>query len=224
MFSDCRDELIRRVASVRSYLSMVEYAKNRHADSAILCKGMVFVLLYAVYEYTVTSSVKEFLSMVKNDQVRIKDIRFEALALIMESHFKSISDVKAGKKWLARARLLSEISSNDIVDDTIDSLFPSDGSHFRDAQVKTIWEVFGVDLPIFPNMSLSKRIDEIVDSRNAIAHGRKSAEEVGRSFSSDDLQKRISDIESVCLYIMETLERHYRDGGILRENLNAPVP
>ena len=60
------------------------------------------------------------------------------------------------------------------------------------------------------------QIAELVENRNAIAHGRRTADEVGSGFSYEDMKQRINDIEKISLYLLNQMENHYINGGILR--------
>ena len=68
--------------------------------------------------------------------------------------------------------------------------------------------------PIVPEQRHLGRIMELVENRNAIAHGRRTPEDVGRSYSKQDIEDRISDIFDICIYIVETIKNRY-DSAIL---------
>lgn len=111
---------------------------------------------------------------------------------------------------------MTGIDSNDPLTTLNETLFPSNGSHYRPSQLNTIWRVFGIDKPIVPEMIHLGRIEELVENRNAISHGRKTAEEVGRRYSIAELEKRIDDVFALAKYIISTMEDHYLSGDIHR--------
>jgi hypothetical protein len=98
----------------------------------------------------------------------------------------------------------------------VDTAFPSDGSHFRARQIQTIWDIFGLTGPIVPDNKFIGRIDELVENRNAIAHGRRTSEDVGSGYSFDDMGKRVDDIEKISIHLLTEMENHYNNGGIRR--------
>lgn len=57
-------------------------------------------------------------------------------------------------------------------------------------------------------MILKGRVDELVENRNAIAHGRKSPAVIGGRYSSGDLEKRYRDIDELCIYIIDAFESY----------------
>jgi hypothetical protein len=51
-------------------------------------------------------------------------------------------------------------------------------------------------------------IDELVDKRNAIAHGRETAEDVGRGFSISEMNKRMTLTKRLCVHLARTAKEH----------------
>jgi hypothetical protein len=92
--------------------------------------------------------------------------------------------------------------------DVCDDLFPFDGSHFRFQQLETIWALFGLAVPIVTANRMMGRIDELVEHRNAIAHGRATAEEVGRRFSVGDIEGRINDTQDIYIHLISSMQLH----------------
>ncbi len=70
--------------------------------------------------------------------------------------------------------------------------------------------------PVVPESRLIGRIDELVENRNAIAHGRRTPEEVGGRYSTSEIEKRVDDIERITIYLVPEMETHYKAGGIRR--------
>jgi hypothetical protein len=97
-----------------------------------------------------------------------------------------------------------------------DSRFPGDGSHYRVGQVETIWKIFGIAGEPVPHPRLIGRIDELVSKRNAIAHGRETAHEVGRRFSPDEMATRIVDTDLIATHILDLMEQRLATGGLGR--------
>jgi hypothetical protein len=83
-------------------------------------------------------------------------------------------------------------------------------------QLETIWAVFGLTVPVVPELRLLGRIEELVENRNAIAHGRRTAVEVGGRYSALEIEKRIDDVEQISSYVVTQMEDHYKGGGVRR--------
>ena len=57
------------------------------------------------------------------------------------------------------------------------------------ATVQKMFDVFGINRPALYDVKVRQYIDEVVDKRNAVAHGRESAAITGQSYTTRDLQK-----------------------------------
>jgi hypothetical protein len=65
---------------------------------------------------------------------------------------------------------------------------------------------------VVPDPRFLGRIEELVENRNAISHGRRTAEDVGRQYSTPELEARIDDVGSIATYLIDTMQQH-TDGG-----------
>lgn len=183
---------------------------------AATCRGLLFVELYGVYEYSVKTAVQAVLSFIRRDALAPVDIHHNALTLALRGSFDSISNVGPWRTWQKRLNLVSDLESHSPLQSLIDTEFPSDGSQFRASQLQTIWDIFGLSCPILPEKKHIGRVEELVENRNAIAHGRRTAGEVGSGFSFTDMEQRINDVERISTYLLTEMEIHYNRGGIRR--------
>jgi hypothetical protein len=172
--------------------------------------------LYGVYEYSVKAAVQGVLSLIRRDALSPSDVHQRALTLALRGRFDAVSNVGPLKTWQKRLELVSNLESGLPIQSLDDTAFPSDGSHFRAPQLQTIWSIFGLAGPILPENKLIGRIDELVENRNAIAHGRRTADDVGSGFSLDDMEQRTDDTERISIYLLTEMEIHYNNGGIRR--------
>jgi len=53
-----------------------------------------------------------------------------------------------------------------------------------------------------------KGYKELVENRNAIAHGRESASAVGSRFTIDELHSRYASISEVCSHVIQTFRNY----------------
>jgi hypothetical protein len=113
--------------------------------------------------------------------------------------------------------LIANVDSHKSTSCLRDDLFPSDGSHYRIAQLRTIWKIFSVGAPVVPEPRLIGRVEELVENRNAISHGRRTPEEVGGRYSVQDIADRVDDTNAICSHVLVALESHVQAGGLLGE-------
>ena len=216
MFNTVRTEVNARTLVCRQLLAWAQASSAPNPMEVAVCKGLMFVQLYAVYEYTVRSSVQAVLAAIRDDGLCPQQLHHHSLALILDARFASVSTAGRRRVWEQRTGLLTACDSTDSLTRLNDTVFPTDGSHFRAGQLQTIWGIFGLTTSIVPEPRLLGRIEELVENLNAIAHGRRTPEEVGGRYSTLDILKRIDDVEAIMTYLVTQLESHYGSGGVRR--------
>lgn len=198
--------------AVREFMMLLHSQGFSSAPNIATGRGLAFVSLYATYEYTVRSSTQTTLASLRKDPLAIGQLRKELLALVLSPLWDSASSSGPPKIWDARISILNHADKKVSVSSIQDTHFPVDGSHFRPRQLHTLWKVFGISDPIVPELRFLGRIEELVENRNAISHGRRTAADVGRSYSKSDIETRIDDVEAICNYLVETMKTHYESG------------
>ena len=216
MFNVTSTEIGSRVLAAKQLLGVVRAFEVSKPPEAATCKGLMFVQLYGTYEYAVHAAVQATLSFVRSDGLCPRDLHQRALTLVLNSEFISASMAGPGRIWEQRFGLVAGLDSTAPLHSLDNSVFPKDGSNYRVRQLETIWAVFGLTVPVVPEPRLIGRIGELVENRNAIAHGRRTAGEVGGRYSSLEIEKRIDDVEKISTYIVMQLESHYKGGGLRR--------
>jgi hypothetical protein len=71
--------------------------------------------------------------------------------------------------------------------------------------LETIWRLFCVSDVLFKEARWKGRIEELVENRNKVSHGRESATNVGGGFSVDDLRLRYDDVSEFCSHFADSL-------------------
>ena len=213
MFETARLEIASRIVDVKKVLAAVGALREK-PDVSSTCRGLIFVALYGVYEFAVTASVQGALRYIQSHSLSCNDIRRSLLSLVLHPSWMSANAAGRKRIWQARCELVEEMASEEPLVELDDSLFPNDGSHFGSGQLQTIWSVFGVSAPIVPEPRLLGRIEELLENRNAIAHGRRTASEVGRSYSLLEMDDRAVDIDRIANYVVATMDAHCSRGGL----------
>jgi hypothetical protein len=214
VFAVIRSEVATRHLATRQWYGAVATAP---APAPVVSKGLVFVQNYALYEYSLVSSLAAALATAKTHGLTLNDVRHELLALILSSEFDSAADSSQDKRWSQRIELFRRVRCHEQIGaGRFEGIFPTDGSHFRTRQLETIWSLLGIAVPIVATPRHRGRIDEMVEHRNAIAHGRESPDVIGRRFSEAEIHSRIDDTAALCVHIIDTLEIHSRNPANLR--------
>ncbi len=220
MFAALQTEIVDRCFSADAFFTAVGGGSTAPpagtaATAIATAKGLMFVELYAVYEFTVVGIVRAAICAIKAKPTPISTIRLELLGMALHNEITAVSTCGPARTWKNRMELFLRTNSTDPLD-VADDLFPGDGSHFRVQQLRTIWALFGISAEVVPEIRLLGRIEELVEMRNAVAHGRRTAVEVGRTFSIHDIQTRIADTRTICLYLNATMQAHVADPANLQ--------
>lgn len=213
MFEDIISISTSRLIEVKGIL---DHIKDNAPDAPIpfpssltTMKGLFYIHIYGAFEYTVTATVQRTINLLNQTNVKIKDCKPILYSLILNSECDSLYNATSSK-WNKRRDLFNKIEGNSEISISSD-LFPTDGKNIRYAQLESIWTTFGIELPILNESSIGGRIKDIVDNRNAIAHGNSSASDIGSRVSLSDLYRRYDEISGYCSYIINVFENYMND-------------
>lgn len=123
---------------------------------------------------------------------------FRLMALLPQ--FQGYRDCAMERSWPRGAKVLSDSASN--TPGVLQAVFPADGSFMKPSQLELIWGLFELPGDPWPELRLKGRIHEIVDARNAVAHGKVAASERGAQLSDAEMAARIDDFELLCTHII----------------------
>jgi hypothetical protein len=151
-------------------------------------RGLCVLLLYAAYERLLLSLCRSILETARSLRCGNRRLKPGLRLFAAFSTIQSVNNVSQKQIWkgkgLELVNTLGERKSCTISAD----VFPTDGSHMRQQQVVTFCELLelGEPGPILKNAW--GRLNTIVTQRNEIAHGAKTSEEIGRSYTVGELR------------------------------------
>lgn len=216
MFGAAIAEIRGRSFVCQRLLAIIQGLDQAKSIESSAFKGLMFVQLYGVYEHAVNSAVQSAISTIRDDQLSPSQLHHRLLTLVLDAEFMAVVDTGRSKTWSRRLELVERFEDRSEFSSLSNTIFPADGSHYRIKQLRTIWEIFGLTVPVVPEQRLLGRVDELVENRNAIAHGRRTPEDVGSRYSVGEIAKTITDVEMIATHIVESIERHCIDGGLRR--------
>ncbi len=188
-------------------------SKAFRGDLAATAKGLVFVQLYAAYEYAVRAAVETAIDSINLHQTRMRDIRPQLLALYLDPLLTSLRDSGRDRVWEKRVEIFEQAFSANLANLSQETRPPSDGSHYRHTQLLMILRVFGITRKPVRRRRHLYRIDEVVNNRNQIAHGSEKAEDVGRRYTRDEVNHIISQMRSVSLLWLTIFDTYCSDAA-----------
>lgn len=204
---DLRAELQIRYASSDALLrsvSVLESASGQR-DASRSLKGLIFVQNYACYEYCVVQVVRALIRDFNARVVPVQRARVGLVALALDSAFTAARTCSVDKTWAVRAELVQGYRTS-LSGSVPDAIFPKDGSFFRKSQLDLIWETFGLPNSSLPEPRLAGYVRELVEHRNAIAHGSERPEDVGGRYTTAEMQDRVRQTEKICNHLVDSAE------------------
>lgn len=213
MLSAVSDASTRRLIEVRDYLRLIVAAQPTTRSVKpdwIAAKGLFFVHLYAAYEFTVTAAFRTTLQVLGSSGLTLATCHPAFLSVALDAELKAVVAAGSKRHWEKRRDLFQGIKSNTLVQ-LNDSILPTDSSHFRTGHLKCLWDTLCIKDPIVPRPLLLGRIEELVENRNCVAHGRESAAAIGGRYSVPDLRKRYDDVHEVCTYLLQVLGKYLQN-------------
>ena len=208
MYSTIKTDSAQRITEIRENLDfftplipLPPTATPRHLNTS---KGLIFVQLYGVIEFTIGSTIAKTIDLINNDLVNIQDLKTLLWGLALDSKLDSLNQANR-KKWDKRIELFQSIVDNSPA--LINNItMPTNGQNFNLPQLKSLWNNFNISEPIFNDIGFRGRLQEIVSNRINIAHGNNSASEVGSRVTPNDLYDRLNEVSNFCSYFISVFE------------------
>ncbi|WP_299176405.1 MAE_28990/MAE_18760 family HEPN-like nuclease [uncultured Chryseobacterium sp.] len=218
MFTDLKSESASRLVEVRDFLdllnSLIPPAPTPTPTNINTGKGLFYVHIYGVFEFTISSCIKKTILAINNDNIQINDLQPILLSMALNPECDSISSVNS-RNWKLRWNLFEKIRDNTLTK-IISDLLPTDGKNIRYSQLESIWKTFCIKSPILNAPSIGGRLSDIVDNRNAIAHGNIPAAEIGNRVTMTDLYSRFSEMNNYCSYVIQVFEDYVNNKDYLK--------
>jgi hypothetical protein len=204
MFEPLQAEVKQRFTAVEAFFKA---AHNLKGDAAVVARGIVFVQIYAVYEYAATTVFQIAIDKLKEHRHPMKSLSPSLSALFLDAELRSLVDGGAKQFWKRRVAIFEKAYSNEPAT-VANTVFPKDGSHFRKEQLQTMFMVLGIKRTPAQRQKHLLRVDEVVNHRNAVAHGRETAEAIGRRYTRAEILHIIQEMRSVCTLLVNAIRIH----------------
>ena len=211
MFSDIKQDSVDKFLRIKLFLDETEQMEPAPptipSDFYNTLKGFFFVYVYGIFESSVVATIARTIDCLNATGVSISQCKQELLSLVLSPEYDALANVGEGKKWPKRWEISKKLSedSNIYIEE---SLFPTDGRNIQKKQLESLANSFGNAHPIFLRPESQGYLEEIVRFRNFIAHGDKLPQEVGRNYTIQDLKIRLTAIDELCTYLIDTYESY----------------
>ena len=189
-----------RFQQVRDFLSLIKARENTElptssSDTKML-RGLFYVHLYAAFEFSINSSIQQTLHLAASKKVKLHDFEPRFYAVGLNHLFQAYPTIKSKNRWKKRIEIFDSINS-DKSSEINNNLF---GEYLQNIWTETLVDVCNclcLPLSIQPSPVERRYIDELVETRNSVAHGRESAHNVGERTVGIDLETRFNVIKEI---------------------------
>jgi len=202
-------EVMDRFARIESFFKSTRHMSG---DASATARGLVFVEVYGIYEHAFCGTMQLAVDSISEHGFRYADLPPGLLSLFLDDEFKAAKQSGWKKSWLKRLQLLETAFSYEPAV-TANTVMPIDGSHFRHTQLLLMFRTLGISRCPTRRRSHLYRIDEVVENRNAVAHGRSTAKDVGKRYSRTEVRRILRQMRSVCLTMIDLVDAHCCDAG-----------
>lgn len=220
-YSGVKDRTAKRYAEVYAFLNHLTTLEPSNPFEEIplevqIMKGLFYVQLYGAFEKSVNDIIETSVLLISAKSVKNNHFEKPLLSLALLNDMKSIHDSSQSKMIAKSVDLFIKAGSNNVIklNETAFS------NSLQNVWAKTINEslrALGIESPTLEK-SEEVTIDEIVDRRNAVAHGRDSAAKVGEKFRVDVLRKKMDTIATATQKITDVTELHFIEKKFIKSS------
>ena len=191
-------ERIQEVRVLHQAISELESTDPLQPDPnrVLVLRELFFVLLYGCFEVTVNQLVSAALREISGSGVKTRHLEAALFSLALDPQLTSVESGASRGKWKRRIELFDVQAAEDacLVKDSILAMYLQ---NIGRESLEQVFRCFGIMQSVVPSSRQSGYLDELVEKRRAVSHGRSSAEEVGRAFRSPELSLRITAVTEV---------------------------
>lgn len=174
-----------------------------------------YVWLSATLEEFVKTSLEICIEELNLLALNTNQVRPSLLALLGNSAFDSLQQVRGLKMWAKRSTLL-ELTGASILAEFNPSILPIDGRTIRPEHFNVLWSIFGFHGNSIPGPFHSLALNDLAEGRNNVAHGEVSPIDFGRRKHIPDVLKIIDRIDDIYLHYSLTNSNYFSNREYLR--------
>ena len=229
MFDAERAAATERLQEVRALYQLVTAQESEldprqpEPDQLLVLRGLFFVLLYAYFESSVNRFVSATLNHVSGAAILTKHLQVALYSLALNPTLTALESSGKNTKWRHRVALFADQDSSDrcAINDVVLSIYLQNIWH---ASLLQVFSCLGIREQVVPSNRHIGYVDELVDKRNAIAHGREAAADVGRRFRSSELLVRLDAVAEVVAHLEASLTTYLDQKLYIADSHRAAYP
>lgn len=209
-FSAARKITTERLNDVLIYLNhitAVEPPPGKAVPQEVkIMRGLFYVQLYGALEKSINESLQRLLVKIGELQPKNCHVILPFNVISMSKKWKSLKG-SGYNDVLSRVREFFLAIEKNEFHGIEESLFADVGQNIWAKTIDDI--ILALGITGF-TLTVSDRalLDELVNNRNAVAHGRESPSNVGERDRCDDLRRRLNQVQTLLFLLIDRLERY----------------
>lgn len=196
-----------------NYIESIEPAGEATPEVKVL-RGLYYVHLYSALEKALNETIEQTILLIKSKN--IKNLHFATPFNVISLNSKMQSFKQCGyKDYFDKSSEVFESINSEEVFDISNTIF---SQNLQNVWFKTIQDTirsFGAaPIQVEPRVKLT--IDEVVDKRNAVAHGRETPTVIGERHRVNVLRTKTQEIQLVIEQVISTFEDYIANYEFLK--------
>lgn len=210
-FSAVKNNTRGRFTDLHVHLSFIDSQEPKDVStetplSIKILRGMYYVHLYAAMERSVNETVEQAILLIKNQAVLNKHYKTEFNTVSLYSKMMGFK-ASGYKEFFNKSLEVFGAIDSEAAFDLNNTIFSSNLQNVWHATLQQALKCFGMpELRLEHGVRLT--IDEIVDKRNAVAHGRESPVSVGERHRCNILRQKTQEIQAAVDLFIDSFEIH----------------
>ncbi len=211
-FATVRNSTRSRFTENQVFLGYITSLEHRVITDSVplevnIMKGLFYVHLYSSLEKSLNELIEDTLIHISSKSVQYNHFNLPFNSISLVNKLKSFKSSGYGNFFSKAFEIFSEVSSSNVcaINETVFA------NNLQNIWTKTIEEICNsFRIKTFAvNPRTKATIDEIVEKRNSVAHGRESATIVGQRFRTDVLRTKMDIVIDFCNYLIDLFEKYY---------------
>jgi hypothetical protein len=215
-----RARVSERMKDVRTLLSFIKSQESEtlppvDSDTVKILRGLFFVHLYGAFEKSVNEAVEQYLQQISTLKLKISDFACGFLPIALDPRFASLQSTA---KWQSRVDFSQALESTDacvINNAVLANQLQNTWAH----TLSVVATYIGASQSYKPDGRDSHYLDEVVEKRNQVAHGRVPPVLVGSTGRSSELELRFAALNRLLEGFFQMLESHFNNFEFLKRDI-----
>jgi hypothetical protein len=196
-----------------NYIDSIEPTGEASPEVKIL-RGLYYVHLYSALEKSLNETIEQVILLIKSKNIKNRHFSTPFNVISLNSKMQSFKQCSYKDYFDKSSDVFESINSEEIFDIS-NTIF---SQNLQNVWFKTIQDTirsFGASpIQVEPRVKLT--IDEVVDKRNAVAHGRETPTVIGERHRVNVLRAKTQEIQIVIEQVISTFEEYIANHDFIK--------